>query len=57
MQSMINEGHKIYASEIQDAIYYDTGNPLDYMKTVIEFGLKRHDMGDELSKYLRDKLL
>lgn len=57
MQKMIDDGHHIYAAEINDAVYYDTGNPLDYIKTVIEFGLKREDMSEELSKYLRDKLL
>lgn len=57
MQQMIEDGHKIYAAEIKDATYYDTGNPLDYMKTVIEFGLDRPDIGPELKNYLRDKLL
>lgn len=57
MQQMINDGNDIYALKMTDAIYYDTGNPLDYMKTIIEFGLKRQDMGSELEQYLRDKLL
>jgi len=57
MQNMINDGHKIFAANIEDAVYYDTGNPLDYMKTVVEFGLKRDDIGEDLKNYLRDKLL
>ena len=54
---MIEDGHNIYAADIKDATYYDTGNPLDYMKTVIEFGLDREDIGPELKRYLQDKLL
>lgn len=57
MQKMIDDGHKIFAANINDAVYYDTGNPLDYMKTVVEFGLKREDIGEDLRKYLQDKLL
>jgi len=57
MQQMIDDGNHIYALNMKDAVYYDTGNPLDYMKTIIEFGLNRQDMGAELEQYLRDKLL
>lgn len=32
---------------------YDIGNKLDFIKTNIEFGLKREDIGPELAKYLK----
>lgn len=43
----------IYAVEIANSKYYDTGNKLEYLKTVIEFGLKHKDTGEELREYLR----
>lgn len=56
VQQMINEGHHFYATEIKDAVFYDTGNPLEYLKTTIDFGLKHPEMGDELREYMRGKL-
>lgn len=56
MQRMINDGHHIYGYEIQNGTYYDTGNPLEYLKTVFNFALQRNDIGPALSQYLRDKL-
>jgi UTP--glucose-1-phosphate uridylyltransferase len=56
MQQMINDGHHIYGCEIQNGTFYDTGNPLDYLKTVFDFALERDDIGPELTDYLRNKL-
>lgn len=56
MQQMIKDGHHIYGCEIQNGEYYDTGNPLEYLKTVFNFALERKDIGPELQKYLREKL-
>jgi len=33
---------------------YDIGNKLDFLKTNIEFGLKRPDMADDLREYLKE---
>ncbi|HMH31368.1 MAG TPA: sugar phosphate nucleotidyltransferase [Methylomirabilota bacterium] len=56
MQNMIKDGHHIYGLEIQNGAYYDTGNPLEYLKTVFNFALKRDDIGPDLKEYLRNKL-
>jgi len=56
MQQMIKDGHHIYGLEIQNGMYYDTGNPLEYLKTVFNFALKRDDIGPALSDYLRQRL-
>lgn len=56
MQAMLDDGHHIYACEITDGQYYDTGNPLGYLKTVFDFALSRDDIGAELQKALRQKL-
>lgn len=56
MQKMIEDGHHMYGAKIQNGTYYDTGNPLEYLKTVFDFALERQDIGPELSKHLRNKL-
>ncbi len=56
MQRMIKDGHKMYGCEIQDGIYYDTGNPLEYLKTVFDFALEREDIGTQLSEHLQKRL-
>lgn len=56
MQNMIEDKHHIYGLEIQNGEYYDTGNPLEYLKTVFDFGLEREDIGPALADHLRKKL-
>lgn len=56
MQTMIDDGRHIYACEISNGQFYDTGNPLEYLKTVFDFALEREDIKPELSQYLRQKL-
>jgi UTP--glucose-1-phosphate uridylyltransferase len=56
LQTMINDGHHVYGLEIASGTYYDTGNPLEYLKTVIDFGLERPDIGPALAEHLRKKL-
>lgn len=56
MQAMIDEGQSFYAREITDGTYYDTGNKLEYLKTVIDFGLKHPELGPELRGYIQEKL-
>lgn len=56
MQRMIEDGHSYYSYEVQNGTYYDTGNPLEYLKTVFDFALERDDIRLELKEYLRNKL-
>lgn len=56
MQAMINDGHRFFAREITDGTYYDTGDKLEYLKTVIDFGLKHEELGSTLMEYLKKRL-
>jgi len=47
------QGVPVYACEIKNGKYYDTGNKLEYLKTVIEFALSRPEFSKELKKYLK----
>jgi UTP--glucose-1-phosphate uridylyltransferase len=54
LKLMIGDGKKVLAAEIKDGKYYDTGNKLEYLKTVIEFGMKHPEVGDAFRKYLQE---
>jgi UTP--glucose-1-phosphate uridylyltransferase len=43
----------VYAVEIQNGKYYDTGNKLEYLKTVVEFGLKHPDLNGDFRDFLK----
>ncbi|OGH17232.1 MAG: UTP--glucose-1-phosphate uridylyltransferase [Candidatus Levybacteria bacterium RIFCSPHIGHO2_02_FULL_40_18] len=49
-----DDGMPIYAVEIKNGKYYDTGNKLEYMKTAVELALKHPDINGEFKKFLRD---
>lgn len=56
LDKMIQDGKPLYACALQNSKYYDTGNKLEYIKTVIDFALERDDMSEDIKKYLRSKL-
>lgn len=49
-----DQGVPVYAVEIENARYYDTGNKLEYMKTVVDMALRHPDINGEFRKYLKD---
>jgi len=48
------QGVPVYTVEIKDGKYYDTGNKLEYMKTVVELGLKHPDINQEFKQFLKE---
>jgi UTP--glucose-1-phosphate uridylyltransferase len=44
----------VYAVEIKNGKYYDTGNKLEYLKTVVEFGLKHPDLNGDFKEFIRN---
>jgi UTP--glucose-1-phosphate uridylyltransferase len=48
------QGIPVYTVEIEGAKYYDTGNKLEYMKTVVELGLKHPDINGEFKQFLKE---
>lgn len=57
MQEAIDNGEPLYACEIAGGKFNDTGDKLEYVKTVIDFALEREDIGAELKTYLKQKML
>jgi len=56
IEPMLKDGKSFYGCEIQNSKRYDTGDKLEYLKTVIDFGLCHEELGKDLEAYLRSKL-
>jgi UTP--glucose-1-phosphate uridylyltransferase len=41
------------AAEIKGGKYYDTGNKLEYVKTVVEFALRHKELNGEFREFLK----
>jgi len=52
IRSLLEE-EEVYAFTLEPSLVYDTGNKLDYLKTVITFALEREDIGKELKEFLK----
>lgn len=53
IDQLIKTGYPVYACEIENGHYYDTGNKLEYLKTVIAFALQHPDIKDSFVDYLK----
>lgn len=56
MQEMIDQGHAYYGLEIENGKYYDAGNKLEYLKTIVDFALNRPDIGEEFRAFLKQTI-
>lgn len=54
LKLMLNDGKRVLAYEIQNGKYFDTGNKIEYMKTVVEFALKHPGINGEFKQFLKD---
>ncbi len=53
INALIKSGFPVFGCEIKNAKYYDTGNKMEYLKTVVEFALSSPEFSREFKKYLR----
>ena len=54
IDELIKTGYPVYACEIENGQYYDTGNKLEYMKTVVQFALKHEDISSDFRAFLKE---
>jgi len=47
------QGIPVYAVEIENGKYYDTGNKIEYLKTVVEMALNHPDINGEFKHFLK----
>jgi UTP--glucose-1-phosphate uridylyltransferase len=52
LNELLSQGKSAYGLEIQNGTYYDCGSKLEYLKAVVEFGLKHDDLKSEFQDYL-----
>jgi UTP--glucose-1-phosphate uridylyltransferase len=57
LKAMLADGKKVLAQEIRGGKYYDTGNKLEYLKTMVEFALKHEEVGEEFRAWLKAQSL
>ncbi|MDB5182020.1 MAG: Nucleotidyl transferase [Candidatus Saccharibacteria bacterium] len=55
IEPMLKDGKAFYGCAIQNSKRYDTGDKLEYIKTVIDFALKDPDMSGEILEFIRTK--
>lgn len=51
--STLAKEQDVYAVEIKNAKYYDTGNKLEYLKTVVEYGLMHPEIKNEFAAFIK----
>jgi len=56
LKLMLQDGKKVMAAEIKNGRYYDAGDKLEYLKTVVDFALQRADIGEDFRTYLCDQV-
>jgi UTP--glucose-1-phosphate uridylyltransferase len=51
---LLEQDKACHAIEIKNGRYYDCGNKLEYLKAVVEFGLKHSDLKDEFLDFIKN---
>jgi len=54
IDALIKTGYPVYACEIENGNYYDAGNKLTYLKTIIDLALKHPEVKTDFKKYLKN---
>lgn len=53
IDELIKTGYPVYACEIENGRYFDTGNKLEYLKTVVSLGLEHPETNGDFKKFLK----
>lgn len=53
LKLMLRAGKKVLVKEVDGGKFYDNGNKLEYLKTVVEFALKDPDLNGTFRDYLK----
>lgn len=53
LKLMLNDGKRILAAEIKNGKYYDTGNKLEYMKTIVDLALDHPEIKEDFKMHLK----
>ncbi len=53
INQLIKKGFPFYGCKIKNGKYYDAGNKLEYLKTLVEFGLNHPNLSHDFKEYLK----
>lgn len=53
INELVRKGFPVYGCKIKNGRYYDTGNKIEYLKTVVEFALRHPDFSKDFKNYLK----
>jgi UTP--glucose-1-phosphate uridylyltransferase len=56
LQKMMVNDRSIYGCGLEYENYYDTGNALGYLKTVVDFAIRDPELGEEIKEYIRNRI-
>lgn len=51
---MMQNNKDCFALEIENGHYHDCGNKLEYLKAMVQFGLKHDEIGEDLAKFIKN---
>ncbi len=53
LEPMIQDNRPMFACALQNSTYYDTGNKLEYLKTVVDYALRNDEVKEDFRAYLK----
>ncbi len=54
IRKYIKSGGKFHAKKVEDGQWLTTGDPMNYLKTMLTYAVDREDIGEELKGYIKD---
>lgn len=57
LKLMLADHKRVLAYEAPGGKYYDAGDKLEYLKTVVDFALQHDDLAPEFKQFLKDRVL
>jgi UTP--glucose-1-phosphate uridylyltransferase len=57
LKLMVADNKQVIAAYIRNSKFYDAGNKLEYLKTVLDFALADEELGPDLRRYLQKLML
>lgn len=54
IRKYIQNGGKFYAKKVEDGEWLTTGDPLNYLKTILKYAFARQDINRELKEYIKE---
>jgi len=56
IKQFVKQGGKFYAKKVQNGEWLTTGDPLNYMKTMLKYAFDRPDIGPEIKRFIKELL-